>query len=40
MLNKLGLMVRACHSSKQEAEAGGWQVLGQPELHNETLPQK
>jgi hypothetical protein len=30
------MMTFACNPSTQEAEAGGWQVQGQPGLHSET----
>jgi hypothetical protein len=45
----LGVVANICNPSTQEAEAGGWKVWGQPELHNmfkaclgyiETLSQK
>jgi hypothetical protein len=38
--NKLGVVVHTYNPSNQEAEAGGSRVLGQPELHSETLSQK
>jgi hypothetical protein len=31
---------QACDPSPGEAEAGGWQVPGQPGLHSKTLSQK
>jgi hypothetical protein len=37
---KLGVVVHTYNPSNQEAEAGGSRVLGQPELHSETLSQK
>jgi hypothetical protein len=35
-----GVVVYTCKFSTQEAEAGGYQVQGQPGLHSEILPQK
>jgi hypothetical protein len=34
-----GQVAHTCNPSTPEAEAGGSQVLGQPGLHQETLPQ-
>jgi hypothetical protein len=36
----LSMVVHICNPSIWEAEAGGWQVGGQPGLHSEILPQK
>jgi hypothetical protein len=32
-------VVHTCNTNTWEAEAGGWRVGGQPELHSETLTQ-
>jgi hypothetical protein len=37
---KLDMVVHICNPSTQKAEAGGLEVLSQPGLHSETLPQK
>jgi hypothetical protein len=35
----MSVVVHSCNPSTQEAEAGGWQVQGQPELQSETVSQ-
>jgi hypothetical protein len=36
----LDMVVHTCNLSAQEAEAGGSQIWGQPELHSKTLSKK